>query len=47
MCNMNTESVYYTMYVGFHLKVMKCRLTIGALYFVAELSILYIVVSND
>lgn len=35
------------MYVGFHLKVMKCTFTRGALYFVAEMCILYVVVSND
>ena len=35
------------MYVGFHLKVMKCMFTRGALYFVAAMSILYIVVSNE
>jgi hypothetical protein len=47
MCNVNTECVCYTMHVGFHLKVMKCTFTRGALYFVAEMSILYVVVSND
>ena len=47
MCNVNTESLYYAMYVGFHLEVMKCIFTRGALYFVAEMSILYVVVSNE
>jgi len=35
------------MYVAFHLKVMKCTFTRGALYFVAEMSIPYVVVSNE